>query len=121
MLARADVLLIDKTGTLTLGRPRITEVQSLNGQPERDVLALAAAAERDSEHPLAEAIRLEARQRGVAIAEPDAFEALPGVGVRAHVNGTVLTVGRAETSPSTASIASAVATLEAQGRTLLLV
>ena len=121
LLARADVLLIDKTGTLTLGRPRITEVQSLDGQPERDVLALAAAAERDSEHPLAEAIRLEARQRGVAIAAPEAFEALPGVGVRARVGGTVITVGRAETCRSTASIASAVATLEAQGRTLLLV
>ena len=52
-LARADVLLIDKTGTLTLGLPRITDVVPLNGLAERDIMALAASAERDSEHPLA--------------------------------------------------------------------
>lgn len=121
LLARADVLLLDKTGTLTFGRPQITEIRSLNGQPERDVLVLAAAAERYSEHPLAEAVRIEARRRGLPIQAPEDFEAIPGLGVRARVNGTVVAVGKAEMGKSTASVASAIADLEAQGRTLLLV
>ena len=54
-LARADVLLIDKTGTLTLGRPQVVDVVALNGLSDREVMALAASAERYSEHPLAEA------------------------------------------------------------------
>jgi len=61
-LARADVLLVDKTGTLTLGRPQITDVIVLNGMPANEVLALAASAERYSEHPLAEAVRSAARE-----------------------------------------------------------
>ena len=86
-LARADVVLIDKTGTLTLGRPRITEVRPLNGLPETEVVALAASAERYSEHPLADAVRLAAKAQGVVVEEPADFEALPGLGVRARVGG----------------------------------
>ena len=63
LLARADVLLIDKTGTLTLGKPQVTDVIALNGLPESEILALAASAERYSEHPLAEAVRAAARGR----------------------------------------------------------
>jgi P-type Cu+ transporter len=92
-LARADVLLIDKTGTLTLGQPQITQVQALNGLPEEDLLTLAATAERYSEHPLAEAVRQAAVTRGLSLADPYDFEAIPGLGVRARVNGHIVTVG----------------------------
>jgi len=119
LLARADVLLIDKTGTLTLGRPQITEVRSLNGLPEREVLALAASAERYSEHPLAEAVRVAARQQGVSLWEPDDFQAIPGSGVRARVNGNAIAVGKVEMSTLPLSVANAIAELEAQGNTLL--
>jgi Cd2+/Zn2+-exporting ATPase/Cu+-exporting ATPase len=86
-LARADVLLLDKTGTLTWGRPRVTDVVALDGCPEEEVLTLAASAERNSEHPLAHAIRRLARERGLAVREAYAFQALPGIGVRARMDG----------------------------------
>jgi Cd2+/Zn2+-exporting ATPase/Cu+-exporting ATPase len=119
-LARADVLLIDKTGTVTLGRPRVTEVLDVRlsaaagagasamkispqvpGTSEvpgtwegsSDILYWAASAERYSEHPLAEAVRVAARERGLHLAEPEAFEALPGLGVRARVGGAAVAVG----------------------------
>src|SRR5574341_733537 len=92
-LARADVLLIDKTGTLTLGKPQITDVVSLNGMPADDILALAASAERCSEHPLAEAVRAAAREQSIELAEPEGFSAMPGVGVSATVDGRTVAVG----------------------------
>ncbi|MDR5696114.1 MAG: cation-translocating P-type ATPase [Armatimonadota bacterium] len=92
-LARADVVLVDKTGTLTTGRPRITEVLAMNGASPDDVLALAASAERDSEHPLARAVRHAAQHRGLASLPVEAFEALPGAGVRARVDGHLVAVG----------------------------
>ncbi|MGH7504841.1 MAG: heavy metal translocating P-type ATPase, partial [Longimicrobiales bacterium] len=92
-LARADVLLVDKTGTFTVGRPTVAQVVSLNGASADEVLHLAASAERDSEHPLAEAIRSEALRRGVRIAAPSAFDALEGAGVIANVEGRRIAVG----------------------------
>ena len=80
-LARADTLLLDKTGTLTFGQPRLTDVIPLNGVTEQQVLALAASAERYSEHPLAEAVRSAARERGLGLDEPTHFEAIPGCGL----------------------------------------
>jgi Cu+-exporting ATPase len=118
-LARADVLLIDKTGTLTLGKPQVTDVISLNGFSDSDMLALAASAERYSEHPLAEAVRMAARERNLPMDEPRRFEAVPGMGVRAEVNGKTLSVGNARMMPAaTLPIARE---LEAQGKTLLFV
>jgi Cd2+/Zn2+-exporting ATPase/Cu+-exporting ATPase len=92
-LARADVLLIDKTGTLTLGRPRVTKVVPLNGFEPDQVLFLAASAERYSEHPLAEAMRSAAAERGIRLEAPQDFEALAGLGVKAVVSGRRVTVG----------------------------
>ena len=66
-LAGADVLLIDKTGTLTLGRPEITDVRALNGLAEDEILSLAASAERYSEHPLAEPVCKKAAARGLRL------------------------------------------------------
>ena len=92
-LAQADVLLLDKTGTLTLGTPQITAIRPLDGLADREILRLAASAERYSEHPLAAAIRQAADARGIEIHEPDRFEALPGRGIRAEVEGRRVTVG----------------------------
>jgi len=119
-LARADVVLIDKTGTLTLGRPQITDVLPLNGASGEDVLVLAASAERYSEHPLAEAVRAAARERGLPLYEPEQFEAIPGIGVRARVDGVTVTVGSRRMVPD-GSPPRVVADLEAQGKTLLFV
>jgi P-type Cu+ transporter len=119
-LARADVLLVDKTGTLTLGRPQITNIVALNGLPTSDVLALAAAAERDSEHPLAEAVRSAARARDLPAPVPERFEAIPGHGVRATVQGRSIVVGNRRMIPATEGVLVA-GDLEAQGKTLLFV
>ncbi len=117
-LARADVLLLDKTGTLTLGRPRITDVLPLNGLSAPDLLALAASAERYSEHPLAEAVRAAARDQHLPLAEPENFESLPGLGVRARLDGRVVAIGNRAFIPAAHTLPLA-ADLEAQGKTLL--
>jgi Cd2+/Zn2+-exporting ATPase/Cu+-exporting ATPase len=119
-LAHADVVLLDKTGTLTLGRPQITDVVSTNGAATADVLALAAAAEQYSEHPLAEAVRAFAKERGLTLAATEAFEAVPGVGVRAQVDGKLTTVGRRPDGQFGRSRQD-ISTLEAQGKSLLFV
>lgn len=118
LLARADVLLVDKTGTLTLGQPQITDVISLNGLSRADLLGLAASAERYSEHPLAEAVRILAREENAALVEPENFEAIPGHGVRAIIHSQTIRVGNRRMIPSAASL-SIVSNLEAQGKTLL--
>lgn len=117
-LARADVLLIDKTGTLTLGQPEITDVVALDGSSVEEVLALAASAERYSEHPLARPIRQEAARRGLEVPPPEGFEALPGLGVRARVAGSLVTVGGARLVGMGDGPGQA---LEAQGKTVLVV
>lgn len=108
-LARADVLLIDKTGTLTFGLPQVTDVVTFKDESKimnagsiltsdsdrRHILLAAASAERYSEHPLAEAVRKAARREGLVLLEPENFEADPGIGVRARVNGSLVAVGSA--------------------------
>jgi Cu+-exporting ATPase len=119
-LARADVLLIDKTGTLTLGRPQITDILPLNDTSEDELLTLAASVERYSEHPLAEAVRDAAQVRHLSLATPEAFEAIPGLGVRARINGGVVAVGNRRMIPEASSL-SIVSELEAEGKMLLYV
>lgn len=119
-LARADVLLIDKTGTVTLGRPQLTDVIPMNGLLESDVLTLAASVERYSEHPLAESVRAAARSRGLSLIEPDHFEAVPGMGVQASIDGSIVAVGNRRMIPSATSLPVA-SELEEQGKTLLFV
>lgn len=120
LLARADVLLVDKTGTLTLGQPEVTDVVSLNGLSRADLLRLAASTERYSEHPLAEAVRVLARQENAALVEPEDFEAIPGHGVQAVIDAHTVRVGNRRMIPSATSLAVA-ADLEARGKTLLFV
>ncbi len=119
-LARADMLLIDKTGTLTLGKPHITDILPLNGASRKDVLFMAASVERYSEHPLAEAVREAARGQGLTLGEPEQFEAIPGLGVRAQINGSLIAVGNRRMVPEAYSLSEAEG-LEAQGKTLLFI
>jgi len=87
-------ILLDKTGTITKGKPELTDVFAAEGVVGQDgLLALAASAERLSEHPLAEAIVAGARARGIALADPERFEAIPGYGVFAVVGGKEVLVG----------------------------
>jgi len=119
-LARADVLLLDKTGTLTLGRPRVTDVVALDGMSANEALALAASAERDSEHPLAEAVRVAAKERGLALSKPERFEAVPGQGVRALIGGCAVSVGNGRLVAGAVGLPE-VAALEGEGKTTLVV
>jgi len=118
LLARADVLLVDKTGTLTLGQPQVTDVILFNGQSRADVLRLAASAERYSEHPLAEAVRALARTEGCPVGEPLGFRAIPGQGVEAEVEGHKIIIGNRRLLPAFENLEQSQA-LEAQGKTLL--
>jgi len=121
-LARADTLLIDKTGTLTLGRPHIPDILTLDGLTEDELLRWAASAERYSEHPLAEAVRTAAVQRHLTIEEPHAFQSIPGHGVRAQVNGYAVSVGsRRLLEQNNLPLPLNAAALEAQGKTVLFV
>ncbi|WP_203337315.1 heavy metal translocating P-type ATPase [Nocardioides limicola] len=88
-----DSVLFDKTGTLTKGEPTVTGVHPVGNRTPDQVLALAAAAESMSEHPLARAIVEAARERGLRVGEPSAFSSSPAVGVQATVDGEVIRVG----------------------------
>ncbi len=92
-LHEANVIALDKTGTLTEGRPRLTDLVTAPGFDENDVLRLVAAVERLSEHPIARAVVEDAAERGLALPEASAFEATPGFGVSATVEGRRVEVG----------------------------
>ena len=90
---KIGVVVLDKTGTVTRGRPAVTRVVALNGVAEAEVLRLAATAEQFSGHPLASAVMAAAKARGVRIADPDSFRDEPGLGVVAEVEGRTVYVG----------------------------
>ncbi len=89
---RLDTIVLDKTGTISVGKPSLTDVVAVD-IAETDLLRLAAAVERSSEHPLAEAIVQGARARGIDPPEPEAFSAIPGQGVVAKVEGRAVMLG----------------------------
>ncbi len=93
--AKVDTLIVDKTGTLTLGKPKLVAVQAADGQEEDTVLRLAAGLERGSEHPLAEAIVAGAEDRGLNLTEAENFEAVTGKGVSGRVDGRKVALGNA--------------------------
>ncbi len=88
-----DTLVIDKTGTLTEGKPRLTAIVAADGFDEAVLLRLAASLERASEHPLAEAVVAAARQRGLEIESPETFESRTGKGVVGRIDGTDVAIG----------------------------
>ena len=92
-LSRVEVVAFDKTGTLTLGRPQLTDLETAPTFARDEVLALVAAVERRSEHPIAQAIVAATREAGIAVADAEHFEATAGHGVRAHVDGKRVEVG----------------------------
>ncbi|WP_439144512.1 copper-transporting P-type ATPase [Sphingomonas faeni] len=94
-LAAIDTLVIDKTGTLTEGHPRLVEIETFGREPENAVLALAAALEVQSEHPLGLAVVDGARERKLALAEVADFQSQAGLGVSGRVDGRLVVIGNA--------------------------
>jgi Cu+-exporting ATPase len=92
---RINTIVLDKTGTITMGRPMVARIHSMNGASEEEILALAASAEQHSEHPIARAIVGHARDRAISLRELAGFNNEPGYGVAARVGDTELLVGSA--------------------------
>ncbi|WP_323914915.1 zinc/cadmium/mercury/lead-transporting ATPase [Aeromonas veronii] len=119
-LAHIDTVAFDKTGTLTLGKPQLTELVSLNGQPEAELLALAAAIEQGSHHPLARAVVANATEQGLTLAETRDLRALPGMGVEGRINGELWQL-LAPSRVATLNVEqqTRIASLERQGKTVV--
>ena len=121
---RLDVVVLDKTGTLTLGKPQVTDVLA-HGVDTQEMLRLAASVERRSEHPLAVAIVERAKQDGLALGEPLDFNATPGEGVRATVDSFSVLIGSARMMESGSiplnGLGEQAAMLASQGKTPMLV
>jgi len=119
-LAHADTMVLDKTGTLTLGRPQLTDLAVASGS-EDEALALIAAVEAHSEHPLAMAIVEAAQARGLSIAQAIEFDSVTGYGVEAKVDGRYVHVGAAHymewLGVNTAAVAETVESLAAAAKT----
>lgn len=124
-LEKVDTLVIDKTGTLTEGKPSVTWIVAAASVEETELLRLAASVERASEHPLAEAIVREAEKRGVALAAVDAFDSPTGKGALGTVEGRKVLLGNArflqEHGVDTQSLANEAEKLRASGATAIFV
>jgi heavy metal translocating P-type ATPase len=92
-LSNVDIVVLDKTGTLTLGTPEIVDVQAAEGASPQDVVRTAASAERFSEHPLAKAIAAKAKEWSLTVGEPEDFQYFPGKGIVCQVSGARTIVG----------------------------
>ncbi len=113
---RIDAVVFDKTGTLTVGRPEVVAVDPVPGFSENEVLGLAAAAERDSEHPLSRAIVSAAEHRSLQGGDGSGFRADPGLGVTATVDGRLVVVGNARLMAESGVSADGWPTLEGADR-----
>ena len=124
-LADIRAIAFDKTGTLTKGALQVVDVMPLDGVPSDRLLRLAASVESHSEHPIAGAIVAHARERGIALSMTSGFQALPGFGAQAQVDGTPVLVGNhrlfEERGLCTPSVHDAVEALAAQGRTTVVI
>jgi Cu+-exporting ATPase len=124
-MASVDTLIVDKTGTLTMGKPKLTDTVALGDVPEADILSLAAALERGSEHPLAEAIVESAEAQGAARLEATEFESVTGKGVRGNVEGRAVALGNTammeEMGLDTAQAEERADALRADGKTAMFV
>ncbi|MGB5104362.1 MAG: copper-translocating P-type ATPase [Steroidobacteraceae bacterium] len=122
-LRTIDTLIVDKTGTLTQGRPAFRQVLEADGFDAQEVLRLAASLERGSEHPLADAIVAEARGRGLSLASAEGFESVTGLGVRGRVEGRSLALGNAalmaEVGAETGPLATEAERLRVDGATAM--
>jgi Cu+-exporting ATPase len=122
-LRKIDTLVLDKTGTITVGKPALDRVIATNGSAEQQVLAWAAGLDQASEHPLARAVVMGARARGIAAIAVSDFESVTGQGVRGRANGQVLALGNealmSASDVTLESIREQVDELRRQGRTVI--
>ena len=121
---KLSAIILDKTGTITEGRPSLTDVVAADGWTEGEVLRVAASAERSSEHPLASAVVRAASERGLALSEARGFRSVVGQGIEAIVEGRAVLLGRAtllESRGVRSTLRPRAAELEAQGRTVVFV
>jgi Cu+-exporting ATPase len=121
---RIDTVVLDKTGTITRGEPAVTDVQSLGGVTEAELLRIAASAEQPSEHPLAQAILRSAQEREIEPSPAEEFRAVPGKGIEAVVEGKRVLIGTRrwlEECGISFSEAEAIQSLEGEGKTVMLV
>jgi P-type Cu+ transporter len=121
--AKVDTLVVDKTGTLTVGKPVLTDVVAAAGFAEEEVLAAAASLERGSEHPLAAAIVAGAETRGVVLSKAEEFDAITGKGVTGTVTGRQVALGNIRLLETLGLTAGALAvkaeSLQSEGRTVM--
>ena len=121
---RLDVLVFDKTGTLTVGKPQVTDIMQADGFDRREVLLLAAGAERGSEHPIAQAILDKASVEGAQALTPEDFDAIPGHGIEATVDGRSILLGNpklmAHHEIPIGGLAQDIERLAAEGKTAML-
>jgi len=123
-----DTLVVDKTGTLTEGRPVLSDIRAVNGLEPAEALRLAASLERGSEHPIATAVLRAASERGVVLAEPEAFDSPVGRGVQGRVEGRTVLLGSrrflvergVEATVLDSALASWADTLRREGATVVL-
>jgi Cu+-exporting ATPase len=122
---KVDTLVVDKTGTLTEGKPKVTAIRTANGIREADLLRLAATLERASEHPLAAAIVREATERNLPLGEAKDFASPIGKGVTGSVDGRKLVIGShrimAEEGTDVSALAGEAETLRSEGATVIFV
>ncbi len=120
-----NAIVLDKTGTLTEGKPALTDVVTVGSMPEPDLLRLVASAEQGSEHPLAEAIVTGVQERGVSLTDATQFEAIAGHGIRATVDGRTFLIGNrklmADQGVDASPLEQQAATLAEQGKTPMFV
>ena len=125
LLQDVDTLVVDKTGTLTEGKPRLVSVKALEGFDEESVLRLAATIERSSEHPLASAIVAGAHERGLALGATSEFDSVTGKGVVGSVEGQEVAVGNAALlsgmGVAVGPMEDELRTMRSQGQTAMLV
>ncbi|GIN85932.1 copper-translocating P-type ATPase [Heyndrickxia sporothermodurans] len=122
---RINTIILDKTGTVTNGKPSLTDVLVANGMNETEFLTLVGIAERNSEHPLAEAIVDGIKEKGIELGSPQSFEAIPGFGIQSTVNDKNLLIGTrrlmAKHNIDVHEELSKMESLERQGKTAMLV
>jgi Cu+-exporting ATPase len=123
--ARVDTLIVDKTGTLTEGKPKLTDVVAVNGFGEGELLEFAAGIEKGSEHPLAEAIATGAEERGAAVADARDFASVTGKGVSGTLSGKSVALGNQammdDLNVNVGALAKDAEVLRAQGKTAMFV
>ena len=122
---RVQTVVLDKTGTVTEGRPVVTDVAMANGLDENVLLRLAASAEKGSEHPLGDAVVQSAERRGLTLLALETFQAIPGLGIEARIDGKALLLGNeklmSEKGISLGSLAGVSARLAEEGKTTMFV